>query len=89
MTRAANWETAQASALFASKLSARCRHSDAQLVAAIGHAIRSHDGVLGCVGEVAAAYGQHPETAARRMRWAREVIERMRNVPDDAGVSHR
>jgi hypothetical protein len=32
------------------------------------------------MAEVAAAYGEHPETAARRMRWARAVIDSI-NAP--------
>jgi hypothetical protein len=67
--------TARASALFASDLSARCDHSRAEIAAAIRRGIRSYGGVHGCVGEVAAAYGEHPETAALRMRWARSVVE--------------
>ena len=31
----------------------------------------------GCAGEVAAAYGGHPETAAPRMRWARAVVDNL------------
>ena len=66
---------APAEALFTSDLSAWCNHTRAEVAAAIGHAIRSHSGIRGCAGEVAAAYGEHPETAATRMRWARAVIE--------------
>jgi hypothetical protein len=29
----------------------------------------------GCAGRVAQAYGEHPETAVVRMRWARAVID--------------
>jgi hypothetical protein len=66
---------ARAEALFASDLSARCEYTQIEVAAAIRHAISAHNGILGCVAEVAAAYGEHPETAARRMRWARTVIE--------------
>jgi hypothetical protein len=66
---------ARAEALFASDLSARCEHTRTEVAAAIRHAIGAHHGIRGCAGEVAAAYGEHPETAARRMRWARTVIE--------------
>lgn len=66
---------ARASALFVSDLSARCDHSRAEIATAITRGIRSHGGVRGCVGEVAAAYGEHPETAVPRMRWARSAIE--------------
>jgi hypothetical protein len=94
--------TARADALFTSDLSARCCHSQAEITAAIIRAIRSHSAVGGCAGEVAAAYGEHPETAAPRMRWARAAAERIscsaaspvadpkpgRHVPADGGV-HR
>ena len=66
---------ARAEALFTSDLSARREYTQVEVAAAIRHAIGTHDGIGGCVAEVAAAYGDHPETAARRMRWARAVIE--------------
>jgi len=66
---------ARAEALFASDLSAQREHTRTDVAAAIRHAIGVHNGIRGCAGEVAAAYGEHPETAARRMRWARSVIE--------------
>jgi hypothetical protein len=67
---------AQAEALFTSDLSAFTSHARVSVNAAIKRAIRAHGGVCGCSGEVAAAYGEHPETAAARMRWARTVVER-------------
>jgi hypothetical protein len=66
---------ARAEALFTSDLSARCEYTQIEVAAAIRHAIGAHRGVNGCAGEVAAAFGEHPETAARRMQWARAVIE--------------
>jgi hypothetical protein len=65
---------ARAQALFTSGLSARCEHTQIEVAAAIRRAFRTHNGARGCVAEVAAAYGEDPETAARRMRWARAVI---------------
>jgi nitrogenase molybdenum-iron protein alpha/beta subunit len=65
---------ARADALFTSDLSARCGHSPAEIAAAIRNAIRTHHGSRGCAGEVAAAYGEHEETAVQRMRWALTVI---------------
>jgi hypothetical protein len=64
-----------AEALFTSGLSARRPHSRAEIEAAIRQAIAIHKGVRGCTSEVAAAYGDNPETAARRMCWARSVAE--------------
>ncbi len=66
---------ARAEALFTSNLSARREHTQIEIAAAIMHAIGTHRGIRGCAGEVAAAFGEHPETAARRMRWARSVVE--------------
>jgi hypothetical protein len=65
---------AWAAALFTSDLSALCEHTPIEVAAAIGHAIDAYHGIGGCVAEMAAAYGEHPETATRRMRWARTVI---------------
>jgi hypothetical protein len=64
-----------AHALFASDLSARREHTQAEIVTAIRQAISTHHGLGGCAGQVAAAYGEHPETAAGRMRWAWAVIQ--------------
>jgi hypothetical protein len=66
---------ARAQALFTSDLSAHCEHIQTEVTAAIGRAFRTHGGIGGCAAEVAAAYGEQPETAARRMRWARAVIQ--------------
>jgi hypothetical protein len=60
--------TVQAEALFTSDLSAFNCHTQATVEAAIRRAIRTHGGA--CAGELAAAYGASPETAALRMRWA-------------------
>jgi RNA polymerase sigma factor (sigma-70 family) len=68
--------TARAEALFTSDLSAGDEPSKKQLTAAIRRAVRAHGGIRGCAGEVAAAHGGQPETAAARMRWARGVVER-------------
>jgi hypothetical protein len=66
---------ARAEALFASDISMYCCPTQAAVEAAIRRAIRANGGVRGCVGEVGATYGDYPETAANRMRWARQVIE--------------
>lgn len=66
--------TARAEALFASTLSACEPHDAAELRAGIAAAVRDHNGVAGCAAEVAAEYGEHPEQAAARMRWARDAV---------------
>jgi hypothetical protein len=66
---------ARAEALFTSDVSA-CSPVTAQEVKdAIRRAVRSNGGVRGCAAQVATAYGDHPETAAPRMRWARHVVD--------------
>jgi hypothetical protein len=66
--------TARAEALFTSDLSAITRPSAAEIAAAIRQAVRRHGGTRGCVATVAQVYGERPETAAPRMRWAREMV---------------
>jgi hypothetical protein len=68
---------ARAEALFVSDLSACGGPTKADVIAAIRHSVRVYGGLRGCAGEVAAAYGDHPEIAAPRMRWARGVVETM------------
>jgi hypothetical protein len=65
---------ARAEALFTSDLTAGEQYAREQVTAAIQRAIRTHGGVRGCAATVAAAYGEHPETAVARMRWARSVV---------------
>jgi hypothetical protein len=66
---------AWACAVFASDLSAQDHPDPAAVSEAIKNTARAHGGLHGCAGEVAAAYGEHPETAAPRMRWARALVE--------------
>ncbi|MGH3153357.1 MAG: hypothetical protein ACRDOB_21865 [Streptosporangiaceae bacterium] len=67
--------TARADALFASTLQRTDDPSTAQIRQAISTAIRAC-GARGCAAQVAQAYGEHPETAAPRMRWARAEVTR-------------
>lgn len=66
---------ARAEALFASSLSACSRPTGTEVTAAISDALRTYGGTRGCACEVAAAYGEHPDTAAPRMRWSRQVVQ--------------
>lgn len=66
-------EIARAEALFASTLSACEPHDAAELRAAIAAAVRAEHGVAGCAAVVAQEFGDHPETAVVRMRWARDA----------------
>jgi hypothetical protein len=63
---------ARADALFASALQRSDEPTAGQIEQAIAAAIREF-GDLGCAGRVAQEFGEHPETAITRMRWARSV----------------
>jgi hypothetical protein len=65
--------TARADALFASPLQRSDEPSPAQVHQAIAAAIATF-GIQGCAARVAQAYGDHPETAMPRMRWARATV---------------
>ena len=66
---------ARAEALFASDLSQWASPAKAEVAAAIKHALRVFGGTRACAGEVAAAFGERPETAVSRMRWALQVVQ--------------
>jgi hypothetical protein len=65
--------TARADALFASALQRSDEPSAAQVRQAIAAAVRAF-GAKGCAARVAQEYGEHPETAVLRMRWARAAV---------------
>jgi hypothetical protein len=67
--------TARADALFASPLQRSDAPSPAQVHEAIAAAVAAF-GIRGCAARVAQAYGEHPETAVLRMRWARATVTR-------------
>jgi hypothetical protein len=62
--------TVRADALFASPLQRSDQPGPAQVHQAIAAAV----GIRGCAARVAQAYGDHPETAVLRMRWARAAV---------------
>ena len=66
-------DTARADALFASVLQISDAPSAVQVIQAID-AATSALGDLGCAARVAQEFGEHPETAVTRMRWAREEV---------------
>ena len=80
--------TARADALFVSALQRSQEPSATQVRQAIAAAIREF-GAEGCAALVAQAYGEHPETAVPRMRWARAVVNREVNHDGDAGEAFR
>ncbi len=76
-TNAAILTIARAEALFTSPLATGSRPPRAVVDEEIRHAVRAHHGVRGCAADVAGEYGDHPEVAAPRMRWARHVVEEL------------
>jgi len=64
--------TIWADAWFASALQRSDNPSAGQVRKAIAAAVRAYGGA-GCVQRVAQEFGDHPEAAADRMRWARAV----------------
>jgi hypothetical protein len=61
-----------ADALFASVLQRSDHPTPAQIRQAISTATAAYGG-SGCAARVAQAFGEHPETAVARMRWARAL----------------
>jgi hypothetical protein len=72
--------TVWADALFVSVLQRSDRPSVIQVRQAIATAVRAHGG-LGCAQRVAQEFGDHPETAVARMRWARAVADAVFTSP--------
>jgi hypothetical protein len=80
---------ARADALFASALQSSDEPSAAQVKQAIAAATRAL-GDLGCAARVAEEFGEHPETAVARMRWARTVVDgAFGGSPSDSGYVPR
>jgi len=67
--------TVRADALFASALQRSDEPTAGQVDEAIAVAVNAF-GTRGCAARVAQAYGEHPETAVERMRWARATVFR-------------
>jgi len=65
---------ARAEALFTSPMNTGSQPTAAEVRDAIRDSLRSHRGIRGCVDGLAAAYGDCPEIASIRMRWARRVV---------------
>jgi hypothetical protein len=69
----------RAEALFTSVVPTGTRLSQAETAEAIREAIRMHSGIRGVVGDVAEAFGDYPETAVPRMRWAIATVASLHN----------
>jgi len=69
-----NVTDARCEALFASALQPSDSPTAAMVAEAIGWALRQF-GAGGCAGRMAQEFGDHPDAAARRMRWARQLAQ--------------
>ena len=72
--------TLQADALFASALQPSDVPSISQIRRAIAAALGGY-GAPACAGRVAQEFGDHPESAAVRMRWARATVAALDDHP--------
>jgi hypothetical protein len=70
----------QADALFASGLQRSDEANVGQIHQAIAVSLDAY-GAVGCAGRVAQEFGDHPETAAARMRWARATVAALGGQP--------
>ena len=68
-----NLNDARCEALFASGLQRSERPAAQAAAEAISRAVRRF-GIRGCAGRMAQEFGDHPQAAAERMRWARQVV---------------
>ena len=69
-------ETLRAEALFASHVQASDTISSTDLDDVVAQVLR-RDGPSECAARMAYEFGEHPDTAVRRMRWARRMIRRV------------
>jgi uncharacterized membrane protein len=67
--------TIRAAAVFVSDLQPSDRPTPGQVAAAVLESLYAYGGATGCAAAVAAEYGEHPETAAARMRWALSLVD--------------
>lgn len=68
-----NVNDARCEALFASALQQSDAATAEAVTAAISRAVRQL-GVDGCASRMAQEFGDHPEAALERMRWARKLV---------------
>ena len=69
-----------ADALFASMLQRSDEPTAGQIRQAVAAAVRAY-GSRGCAARVAQEFGDHPDTAVARMRWARGVVSEVFAAP--------
>jgi len=64
---------ARCQALFSSRLQPSDAPTADMATTAISRAVQQF-GIRGCAGQMAQEFGHHPGTAAKRMRWVRQLI---------------
>lgn len=69
-------EVMQAEALFVSPLQASDTIDPDTVIDTVDTLLRRH-GPAGCAAQMAYEFGDHPDTAVRRMRWARRVVRQI------------
>ena len=79
MTRL-NVNDARCEALFASGLQPSDDPTAAEVAEVISRTVRQF-GIRGCADRMAQEFGDHPEAAVDRMRWARRLIGEARAAP--------
>ena len=67
-------DEARCEALFASGLQPSDEPTAGMVAAAMTRAVRQF-GTGGCAGRMAQEFGDHPDAAARRMRWVRQLVQ--------------
>jgi hypothetical protein len=70
-----------ADALFVSAMQRSDEPSGDQVRKAVAAAVRAY-GDRGCAERVAQEFGDHPETAVARMRWARAAVDEVLGRPE-------
>jgi hypothetical protein len=75
ITTASTDPATQAAALFLSDLSRYIEPTATEVQHAIVESLLAHGGARGCAADLAARFGDYPELAVPRMRWARGVVD--------------
>ena len=71
---------ARCEALFASELQPSDTPTAEVVTNAIDRAVQQY-GIGGCAARMAQEFGDHPDTAAKRMRWARRLMAQAATRP--------
>src|SRR5215469_12588397 len=67
-------DEARCEALFVSSLQPSDAPTAGMVTTAVTRAVRQF-GPAGCAGRMAQEFGDHPDAAARRMRWVRQLVQ--------------